>query len=89
MRGTRGSDSQLVSIGIENAIPPVSPSQTSDKSRRAKGHAEEDGDVPFMLPPDDVVFAEVGDVGHAWLMQPWTAPVLAMASRYSSGLEAL
>ena len=99
------------SIGVENATPPVSPSQTSDKSRQAKGHAEEDGAVPFMLPPDDAVFAEVGDVGHAWLaagfdnhsavmgpgeamvsahlVEPWTAPVLAMASRYSSGLEAL
>ena len=78
------------SIGIENATPPVSPSQSSDKSQQAEGHAEEDGDVPFMLPPNDAVFAEVGDVGHAWhLMEPWTAPVLAMASRYSSGLEAL
>ena len=58
---------QTCSAGVENATPPVSPSQTSDKSRQAEGHAEEDGDVPFMLPPDDAVFAEVGDVGHAWL----------------------
>ena len=80
---------QTYSAGVENATRPVSPSQISDKSRQAEGHAEEDGDVPFMLPPDDAVFAEVGDVGHAWLMEPWTALVLAMASRYSSGLEAL
>ena len=53
--------------GKVEAAPPISPAEAGDGHREDEAHADDEGEVPLVLPDDDLVLAEVADVGDAWL----------------------
>lgn len=57
--------------GEEETTPPVTPSETGDHSRDEEAHGEEKRKVVLVLPLDDLVAGQVGNVGDtnlsSWL----------------------
>jgi hypothetical protein len=51
--------------GVDEAAPPVVPAETADESRNDQGHGDDALDVVAVLPDDDGVLVQVGDVGAA------------------------
>jgi hypothetical protein len=51
--------------GIDQATPPVTPTKTSDESREGKSHEENRLDVVLVLPDNNGVLVEIGDIGSA------------------------
>lgn len=53
--------------GEEEASAPVTPSETSDDGREDETHADDKGEIPAVLPLDDLVVGQVRDVGDSRL----------------------
>jgi hypothetical protein len=51
--------------GIDETTPPVTPAKTSNKSRESESHEENTLDVVLVLPDDNGVLVEIGDVSSA------------------------
>ena len=51
--------------GVDEATLPVVPEETSDSRREDQTHEDDDLDVVLVLPNDDGVLVQVGDVGAA------------------------
>ncbi|KAI6759232.1 hypothetical protein HG530_009912 [Fusarium avenaceum] len=51
--------------GIDQTTPPVTPTKTSDESREGKSHEENRLDVVLVLPDNNGVLVEIGDIGSA------------------------
>ena len=54
---------QSSGTGEEESSPPVSPSESGNESREGESHEEEQGEVVLVLPLDDLVSGQVGDIG--------------------------
>lgn len=50
---------------VDESTEPVAPAETSDERREDKAHEEDDLEVVAVLPDDDLVLIQVGDVGTA------------------------
>jgi hypothetical protein len=50
---------------VDETTPPVTPTQASDESRESESHEENALDVVLVLPDNDGVLIEIGDVGTA------------------------
>ena len=50
---------------VDEATPPVTPSETGNQHGDTQAHGEHDLDVVAVLPDDDRVFVEVGDISAA------------------------
>jgi hypothetical protein len=51
--------------GIDQTTPPVTPTKTSDESREGKSHEKNRLDVVLVLPDNNGVLVEIGDIGSA------------------------
>jgi hypothetical protein len=50
---------------VDEATPPVTPAKASDESRETESHEENALDVVLVLPDNDSVLVEIGDIGTA------------------------
>jgi hypothetical protein len=50
---------------VDESTPPVTPAKTSDKSGESESHEENALDVVLVLPDNDGVLVEIGDIGTA------------------------
>ena len=50
--------------GKEETTPPVAPTETGDESGHDESHGEQKSDIVLVLPPDDLVSGQVGNVGN-------------------------
>jgi hypothetical protein len=53
--------------GVEETAAPVTPAQASDQSGEDETHAEDEVEVPPVLPLDNRATVQVGDVGDTGL----------------------
>ena len=64
-------EAQARCASIDIATAPIAPQEPRNESGDAEAHAEDEPDVPAVLPPDNVALAEITDVGDtrlaAWL----------------------
>lgn len=58
---------QSCSPSVYETTQPITPEQASDHSRDDKSAAEDEVDIPPVLPPDNLVLAQVRDVGDTGL----------------------
>lgn len=49
----------------EESTPPVTPTESGDESWENEAHADDEVEVPLLLPLDDLVFGEIRDVGRS------------------------
>jgi len=54
---------QTCGTGEEETAPPVSPTETGDGHREEESHGQHQREVVFVLPSDNLVARQVGDVG--------------------------
>ena len=52
---------------VHEATRKVTPTEPADSGGQDKAHAEDEGAVPAVLPPDDLILAQVADISHARL----------------------
>jgi hypothetical protein len=50
------------SSGIEISAPPIAPKYSRNSGWNTKAHKEDEPDIPTVLPPDNLVFAEIRDI---------------------------
>jgi hypothetical protein len=48
----------------EETAPPISPTETGDGHREEESHGQHQREVVFVLPSDNLVACQVGDVGY-------------------------
>ena len=52
---------------IHIAAPEVTPAEPADNGGQDEAHADDEGAVPAVLPPDDLVLVQVADIGDTGL----------------------
>jgi len=57
------NESQPGGSGKEESAPPVSPTETGDEGRDEPTHGQHQREVVDVLPPNDLVASQVGDIG--------------------------
>ena len=65
--------------GEHKAAPPVAPAETADHRRQKEAHEEDELDIPTVLPPDDLILAQIADVDDAELAAWWEPAALQRA----------
>jgi hypothetical protein len=55
------------SAGVEVTATPVTPAETRNDGRDTKGNAEDQPQVPAMLPADNLIAGQIRDVGNTRL----------------------
>ena len=60
-------EAQTGSTRVDVASPEVAPAEVADESREDEATGDDEGAVPAVLPPDDLVPAQVADVGDTGL----------------------
>jgi hypothetical protein len=58
------NDNQTSSAGEEESAAKVAPEETSDEGREDEAHADDEPNVPTMLPLDDLAVREVTHIGN-------------------------
>lgn len=51
--------------GVDKSTPPVAPAKASNNTRKRKGHDQYALDVVLVLPDDDRILVQVGNIGSA------------------------
>ena len=60
-------DAKTSGTRIHIAAPEVAPAKVADESGHDKAARDDEGAIPAMLPPDDLVLAQVADIRNTRL----------------------
>lgn len=60
-------EAQAGGAGVDETASPVTPTETRDGHRKEESHADNELQVPAVLPPDNLVLAQVTDVSDTRL----------------------
>lgn len=58
---------QTGSPSVKVAPAPVAPAETRDEGGEAKGHEEDEPQIPAVLPPDNLVLGEIRNISNTGL----------------------
>lgn len=61
------NEHQSSGTGKKESSSPVSPSESSDGHREEESHGDDEREIPLVLPDDDLVLGQIGDVGDSRL----------------------